>query len=353
MRSGGSRNRSVRWTYLLMPRKRKSRSEINRIKRGLPYQDFVASVVKAMDPGAHVETEQWIMGPDGVRDRDVLVSGKIDGRKYSVLIECKDFNPKSTGKVGIEYVDSLDSKRNDVGVDGAVICSNSGFTEGAIRKAKRKQIGLVSILKAGDPRVKVEIQEELYTRKMRVSDIKMHYNSNQTVDSSFLQIPSTEIYYDGLPIANWSMNRIGAIIAANKIIGTANIRAEHRFITPVQFIFQQEPVPIIGLDLRFSVDVNWFSHLVTLDASLGIYDYMRGRVRLAPGQSQYMIKNLDIHDGSPIDFLPEERDLFIGLQPGEIDVDLMLVENLMMYPQDQTPALDAFIVPEDLELKIK
>jgi hypothetical protein len=118
--------------------------------KGAPFQDLVGSA-KAMDPAATVPTGQWVRGPDGRRDIDVLVEGALDGRPFRVLIECKDYNPDTTGRVGIEYLDAIDSKRQDLAVDAAVICSNSGFTQDAIRKGKRKRIGLISILKAGDP----------------------------------------------------------------------------------------------------------------------------------------------------------------------------------------------------------
>ena len=106
---------------------------------GRTYQRLVAYVVKAIDPGSSVEEGKWIEGPDGRRDMDVVVRGTLEGREFSVLIECKDYDVRTTGPVGIGHVDAIDSKRHDLPVDAAIICSNSGFTAPAIRKAKRKK----------------------------------------------------------------------------------------------------------------------------------------------------------------------------------------------------------------------
>lgn len=57
------------------------------------------------------------------------------------------------------------SKRHDLKADFAFICSNSGFTKGALRKARRKGITPVSILSAGDDRIKLVISKEIYFRK--------------------------------------------------------------------------------------------------------------------------------------------------------------------------------------------
>jgi len=50
-----------------------------------------------------------------------------------VVIECKDWNRP----IGIAFIDALDSKRRDLGASIAMICSNSGFTSDALRKAAR------------------------------------------------------------------------------------------------------------------------------------------------------------------------------------------------------------------------
>lgn len=335
-----------------MTRKRPSKNTIKQRKRGLAYQDFVASVIKAMTGEVDIQTEKWIDGPDGRRDMDVIVKGKVNNRDFSILIECKDYDPKTTGKVGIELIDALDSKRQDVGVDSAIICSNSGFTQDAIRKAKRKHIGLISVLKAGDPQVKVEILEEIYTRKIKVGSITMSIDSVSPLSEMNNQVSSLDILYKEVPIINWVMQRISMIASTNRI-GSADLIAKYRFIEPVEISYGKHKGLIKSFGFTFPLDIKWFSHIVTIDASLGIYDYIRGRIQIGPGEAQYIIKNLDIDNGDPIDFVPEQGELGMGLLPNEVEIDLISLEGLNpLLPKDQIPLLDTLIIPEDLDLKI-
>ena len=49
-----------------------------------------------MDATAVVGQGEWLDGPDGRREADVLVTGTVDGAERRVLIECKDYNPATT-----------------------------------------------------------------------------------------------------------------------------------------------------------------------------------------------------------------------------------------------------------------
>ena len=159
---------------------RRHKRDVAGLPAGTAYQQLVASVVKAFDPGAIVSEGVWIDGPDGSRDMDVSVKGFLDGKPYSGVIECKDFTLKTSGRVGIGYVDALDSKRHDIGVDFAVICSNSGFSEDAMKKARRTGIGLSSVLAQGDSRVKVVIEQLIDFRKVSVGTITLQLSTPLT-----------------------------------------------------------------------------------------------------------------------------------------------------------------------------
>ena len=75
------------------------------------------------DGGSAVKEGQWLKGPDGRRHLDVTVSGIANGRNVTIIIECKDWRRP----VGIETIDALNSKRQDIIADLAFICSNSGL----------------------------------------------------------------------------------------------------------------------------------------------------------------------------------------------------------------------------------
>src|SRR5260221_704962 len=136
---------------------------------GRAYQDLVSTMARAFNANADVQAGRWVEGPDGRLDMDVSIEGRMGDRLFRVLIECKDFDLNKTGKVGRPFVDALDSKRQDLAVDAAFICSNSGFTEDALRKARRKGIGMISVLAEGDDRIKAIIEKEIHFRKIALA----------------------------------------------------------------------------------------------------------------------------------------------------------------------------------------
>ena len=117
-------------------------------KLGDAYQDAVADVARKIFPDAKVEVGQWIHGPDGRRDLDVVVYAEPASKNRQLLIECKDWNRP----IGIAEIDALESKRRDLPVKIAMICSNSGFTADALRKAARVGMPTLSALMEGDDR---------------------------------------------------------------------------------------------------------------------------------------------------------------------------------------------------------
>jgi hypothetical protein len=152
-------------------------------------------MAKAFDSNADVQAGRWVEGPDGRLDMDVSIEGQVNGCPIRVVIECKDFDLHKTGKVGRPFVDALDSKRHDLGVDAAFICSNSGFTEDALSKARRKGIGMISVLAEGDARVKAIIEKEIYFRKIAI-DPTVNFTHNGPGASSLHDYKLHDITYN-------------------------------------------------------------------------------------------------------------------------------------------------------------
>jgi len=318
-------------------------------KRGRQYQRVTAAVLQVFDPRAAVTESKWVIGPDGRRELDVLVTGTVDGRPTKVIVECKDFNPKTTGPVGIGYVDALESKRRDLGTQFALICSNAGFTADALRKANRVGIGLVSVMCKGDNRVRFAVIEEVYTRKIQIKNLSFTLESAAgSVDSSGGAFE--DVLYNGSPVANWVARRVMLFLGTNAIVN-GPYKITHRFTSPVRFEWKTGSSEVTQIMLRVTIQGGWFAHRVEIDTTAGFYDWLRRRVRMAPGAGQLEIKGIDVHNGDPIDVPPSyvlKPDRYL---PGEIGLTLMLVDGL---PEPKTPApeLDAFIAPEDLDLAL-
>jgi len=312
---------------------------------GRAYQELVASIVKAFDPGAQVEVGEWIEGPDGRLDMDVSIRGNFDGRPRLAVIECKDFDVRKTGKVGRPFVDALDSKRSDLHADFALICSNSGFTSDALRKAKRKQIGMISVLRKGDKRVKVRIKEEIYFRIVKLGQQTFSYTGRNLRPK--VRLERNDVKYVGRPVDAWLSQR-AAFIACSQPTGSGQVNAKFRFAVSAIFDVQGIPTVLDSISVSCSTTSQWFAQTIELDAKKGIYDYLRRRVALVRGANEYLIKGVNFDEGTPIDFTPPKAERGVGLMPGEIDDNMVMVHGTTFSSESEIPDLSPLIVPIDL-----
>lgn len=113
---------------------------------GARYESVVAAIHRDFAQDATVTENELIEGKSGIfRQIDVAIRADIAGYKCLVIVECKDYSrPVEIGKV-----DELIGKMDDVGAVKAVLVSDSGFTEGALKRAQREpRIELVSVFDA-------------------------------------------------------------------------------------------------------------------------------------------------------------------------------------------------------------
>lgn len=110
------------------------------------FEELVELFFKKIDtsPDYSVHRNVKIAGPDGDRQIDILLEGKIGDLNIRTIIECKDYR----GKVTVQKVDELHSKMVDVKAHKAVLVSYKGFSSTAIKKAHRLGIELCTIAEA-------------------------------------------------------------------------------------------------------------------------------------------------------------------------------------------------------------
>lgn len=114
------------------PRKRQSTT-------GKEYERIVASVYRQFGNDAAVTENETING----RQIDVAIRKKVAGHEILLVIECKDYRRR----VEIKHVDSAIGMIEDVKAALVVIVSDSGFTKGAIERARKNgRIQLVSVV---------------------------------------------------------------------------------------------------------------------------------------------------------------------------------------------------------------
>jgi restriction endonuclease len=318
-------------------------------KRGKPFERVVKEVLSALDPKSVVRQGHWVTGPDGRRELDVLIEGSVEGVRRRVLVECKDFNPKTTGPVGIGFVDALESKRRDLAADISFLCSNAGFTTDATRKAKRVGIGLIGVLRERDHRIRFQVKEEIYIRLVRVQALTIGLVAEPAVRLD--GVPFEAITFRGVPLGNWVLKRAMLLIGSNPIV-SGTFKATHALRAPVEFDLPSGPVIATRVDFTLTISGGWFAQQVGLYATAGIYDWLRRRVRLAPGPGQFHIKDVDLEKGEPIDCPPDsEVSVPMELRRGEMWMNLLLIKGLDA--RDPAPPIDELVVPEDLDLVIK
>ncbi len=87
----------------------------------------------------NVEHNVKLESIDGdLRQIDILITANVAGMELKTIVECKDYK----SKISVGKIDALHSVMMDVRANKAVMVSKSGFSIGAIKKAKRLGISL-------------------------------------------------------------------------------------------------------------------------------------------------------------------------------------------------------------------
>jgi hypothetical protein len=228
-------------------------------------------VAKSIVPSADVEVGAWTDGPHGRRDLDEVIRPRTDPPASLVVIECKDWNRP----IGIAFIDALDSKRRDVGASTAMICSNSGFTSDALRKAARVGIPTLSALIEGDNRIHVVVRERIYTRIVEYINHAptFHHPSLSKHQKGALvgTVYTKEWSYCGKPLEAWIAGKL--LRFAGLATRSRSFVAKYRFLQPIGFDIRGFNILMSGIDIRASFTVQWMTQIAEIGASQGMYDY--------------------------------------------------------------------------------
>lgn len=286
---------------------------------GQPFQELVAEIARAFDPQATVQCGEWVIhSEDGRRDMDVSIRGTLNGRPFLALVECKDYSTR-TGPVGIGIVEELDSKRGDVGADYAFICSNSGFTRPAISKAKRVGIGTIAVLQKGDSRTRALIREEACSQRVKfgIPIFRFDFVPDRGQPSC-----ATDLLHRGKRVSDWLQIQ-AAIAILRHLTFTGTFEVRFTAFNPVPCEIDGAPVLLKAARMWIEAQIAWVSQMVDFDCSVGIYDYIRGRLRIPAGAQVHSTIHWDtaqpvpppsVHPMANPD-IPEPRNL-IGFERG-------------------------------------
>ena len=313
----------------------------------------MCDVVRGFNPQAQVTPGVWVTGPDGRRELDVHVVEAVGGRTYHGVIECKDFNPATTGPVGIGYVDALESKQRDLPLDWAMMCSNAGFTAEATNKAKRVGIGLIGAARMGDDRIRFRVVDDIYIRHIRIKEARLRFwpaPGAAAIDGS---VALDGFTFKGRPIANWFFVRFLEVLATNPIVNGA-FHDDCRLQEPITINWSGGESQVERISLEISIEGAWFVQTVQFDSTSAIYDWMRRRMRMHPGspgeQRQLQIVGVNYFGGQWIRRPPDVELIDGKFLQHDVSMKFIVLKNLL--PLDDPPALSSHVVPEDLRTKL-
>jgi len=306
------------------------------------YRQLVASVIFASDPHATVSVGALVHTPDGMRTVDVEVRS-LDKNSNPLFIAIDVLDLPFGHKADIASIDAADSKRNDIKADVMLVCSNTGFEEDAISKARRKQIGLISVLHQGDKRVKAVIEEEIYLRKIDLGEL--HLSFNRAIPDNVGFQPN-QLLYKGKPVYRW-LEKQAALAAASQQTDETRF-LQFNFLEPTIFdVLDRTTISLRSMSISFTPHVSWLRQTIQIDATTGIYDWLRGRVSLGPGINTVTLNGINFDTAIPMSSPPVVGGL-TGLRPGEIDFSLTDVR-VDFTSESEIPNLDSLVNQKDLD----
>jgi hypothetical protein len=112
-------------------------------KRTNPFQKLVAAVFASMARDGSMSITESAMLPDlngTLREIDLLLEATILGTQIRFAIECRYHKRKQ----GIEWIDGLIGKYQDLPVDKIFAVSGSGFSTSVLEKARRFRIEIIT-----------------------------------------------------------------------------------------------------------------------------------------------------------------------------------------------------------------
>ncbi|MCE9582513.1 MAG: restriction endonuclease [Planctomycetes bacterium] len=109
-------------------------------REGRELEQLVALIEKTLGPSAQVDSPALLPDKDGGGDREVDVAIRVKSGSSSILviIECRD----RAATQDVRWVEEVAQKRVSVSADKVVAVSSSGFSRGAIEKARALNVDL-------------------------------------------------------------------------------------------------------------------------------------------------------------------------------------------------------------------
>jgi hypothetical protein len=112
-------------------------------KRSNAFQRLIKYIHEQIEPAGGTVTESACLLEKNIpspieREVDVLIEREVNSKKVLIAVECRDRSSKDD----IQWIDELIGKYLNLPVNRVIAVSNSGFTNGAVKKAYANDIEL-------------------------------------------------------------------------------------------------------------------------------------------------------------------------------------------------------------------
>ena len=237
-----------------------------------------------------------------------------------------------------------------------MICSNSGFTADALRKAARVGIPTLAALINGDSRIRVVVRQQIYTRIVEYVYHSPLFHHPQLSDQARIALDgpcfTADWTYNGKSIEAWIAQQL-LEISSMATLSRAFI-ARYKFRDSVEFHFREIPFEVVGIDIRAAFKVQWMTQIAEINASQGMYDYLKKFVVFGPGAYQFHITVNSETWGEPVDVKDVPPQLIIPFDqrtPPEIPINEMnfaMIKNMPQCDPKDAPNLAKFIESREI-----
>ncbi len=311
------------------------------------YRGLVIEEIQRLSPGIEFQLEGGVLGRDGRRRIDIAARAVVDGQMVLTLIDVYD--DPAGDPVGPDAVDNIVGRKTDLEASAAVVFSNTGFNAAALRRGRRLGIGLLSVLRRDNSEVIAVIDHEAILRRVATSSPTITLTpvpEDAGLVTSFDDI--LRLTYEGSSVASWLAWR-AFLIALDNPEWEGPIQWRGQILAGTSFDLDGQQVHLESISLVFTPSIEWFSLPIRIDASAGVYDYLRGGVHVVEGQQ--VITEIKLDDAVPIDRPQDPPRIPTSVEPGTAEMKLVIFgERLAGW--DLPPAnLDSVIDPADLETR--
>lgn len=315
----------------------------------MEYQNLVSEVMKALYPKASIKINSITMGPDGYRDIDVEVKENSGNKKKFLFIECKD----QRKPIGIEIIDAVKSKSEDLKADETIVFSNSGFTRPAIKKALRLKIRLYSAMKNNSRLVKTKIYKKIIAKRLSVDTWNLIIDLlDNNLNKILSQWTPYDINYQGLPLINWIHKESEEILKnLEDFDRKICVLMTYTFKCPTKFLIKGVEVYLKGLSIKMSISKKWLSQdiPVKISLSLGLYDYLENKI-IVPDKEIYYEGPINNNSWKEIDNIKIDEVMLNNLNGENFSINYILLNYIQPIKDAGIPNIDYLIKEKEIKL---